>query len=406
MNRTILIAILFILALTTCIDPYTLKLNDYESLLVIDGIITQEQVPYTIKLSRTFHDQDTVPDMVTQAEVRVEDLQGNVEIFNEEAPGIYRSNPANFVGKTGETYTLYIKTTDGLEFESDPCLMTEAPEIDSIYFTYDREFLNNGQEEEEGIRIFLDASNENGVCNLFRWEFEEVWKFKILYPVAYEYLGNGQVGTIPIVNYACWNTNYSSEVLIHSIDQQQSTQISKKPINFIASRLSDRLLIQYSILVKQYSLTQPEYEFWSNLKQVSEGGGDIFEKQPFSVNGNIHCVNKQNQKVLGYFQVSDVKQKRRYITYKQLLEVDIPRYQYPCKRIDIGPIDYLDPENPGFQTLPTFDQIYSWYSGYVFVGPLYNGLALERLMFTSRVCSDCSMTGDPQKPDFWVDIIE
>ncbi len=71
MNRTILIAVLFILALTTCIDPYTLKLNDYESLLVIDGIITQEHVPYTIKLSRTFQDQDTVPDMVTHAEVRV-----------------------------------------------------------------------------------------------------------------------------------------------------------------------------------------------------------------------------------------------------------------------------------------------------------------------------------------------
>ena len=86
--------------------------------------------------------------------------------------------------------------------------------------------------------------------------------------------------------------------------------------------------------------------------------------------------------------------------------MDIPRYLYTCKRIDIGPIDYFDPENPGFQTLPTFDQIYSWYSGYVFVGPLYNGLALERLMFTSRVCSDCSMTGDLQKPYFWVDIIE
>ena len=407
MNRVLLIGLLSILALTTCIDPYTLKLDNYESLLVVDALVTQESIPYTIKLSRTFQDRDTLPDMVTNALVNMEDSQGNVTVFHEVSPGIYKSDPTNFTGQVGEIYTLNIKTSDGLEYESDPCVMTEVPEVDSIYFAYDKEFFNNGTEEEEGIRIFVDAGNEGGISKYFRWEFEEVWKFRTPYPEAYEYLGNGNVLPIEVENHVCWSYNNSSEILIQSTDQQVSTRINKKPLNFIASGRTDRLRIQYSILVKQYSISKSEFEFWSNLKQVNESGGDIFEKQPFSVVGNIHCVNRQNQKVLGYFQVSDVKQKRRYITYIDLYKLGIPSYHYSCNPIEIGPIDYLDPEVTGQQNPPTFDQIYQWNisKGYVFVYALYNNLSLERLAFATKICSDCSLTGDPQKPEWWVDKI-
>jgi len=45
--------------------------------------------------------------------------------------------------------------------------------------------------------------------------------------------------------------------------------------------------------------------------------------------------------------------------------------------------------------------------GYVFIYPQYNELSpesLERLVFTTRECSDSRATGDPEKPDFWVDL--
>ena len=406
MNRIFLIFIFLVFALTTCIDPYILKLNEYESLLVVDGLISDESIPYTIKLSRTFQEQGTLPVMVSHAVVNVMDENGYNEIFYEQQPGIYRSNPASFTGRIGGTYTLNIKTADGLEYESEPCLLTEAPGIDSIYFSYDREFFNNGSEEEEGIRIFLDADNENSVCRYFRWEFDEVWKFSTPYPVAYKYLGGSSIASIPVENHICWKYGQSNDILIHSTEQQQTNQVSRQPLKFIASARSDRLRRQYSILVKQYSLSKSEYEFWHNLRQVTESGGDIFGKQPYSVIGNIRCVNRENEKILGYFQVSALKQKRRYITRTQLQDIDIPYYSYPCITIENGPIDYIDPEAPSPTPPPTFDEIYNRHiaMGYVFVYPLYNGLSLERLVFSTKVCSDCSQTGDPDKPDFWVDL--
>ena len=78
-------------------------------------------------------------------------------------------------------------------------------------------------------------------------------------------------------------------------------QIKNEPILFIDSGKSDRLMLQYSILVKQYSISSREYDFWNNMKQVNESGGDIFAKQPFSVTSNIHNINNPKERVLGLF---------------------------------------------------------------------------------------------------------
>ena len=409
MKRNLLFVSLLGLILNTCIDPYVLNLNEYESNLVVDALVTNEPVPYTIILSRTYKDQDTLPDMVSHAEVSVKDDNGNITIFNEEEKGIYRSNPDNFIGKIGETYTLYIKTNDGLEYKSDPCLMTGVSGIDSIYFSPDRELFENGTIEESGIRIYINSDSENEVCKYFRWEFDEVWKFSVPYPVSYKYLGGEEVVSIPIENHIGWKYSYSNEVLIHSTEIQQTDHIYKQPLKFIAPARSDRLIKQYSILVKQYSVSKSEYQFWSSIKQVSESGGDIFGKQPYFITGNIHCENKKNEKILGFFQVSAVKQKRRYITRSDLKNYDLPFYKYPCRIITDGPIDYLDPEAPSQAPLPTFQELYDKYTGigYVFVYPLYKEDApwlIERMVFATKTCSDCRETGDPEKPDFWVDL--
>ncbi|NOY36347.1 MAG: DUF4249 domain-containing protein [Chlorobi bacterium] len=395
MNRILLIAGIFFVTLTSCIDPYVLNLNDYESLLVVDGLITNEAAPYTIKLSRTFQDKDTLPVMVSKAVVTVMDKNGVVAAFREEAPGIYRSDPDLFVGETGNTYILHIKTVDGLEYESSPCYMSPVPDIDSIFFTPDNAFFDNGTKEETGIRIFINTGRNDDNCKYFRWEYEEVWKFKTSYPAAYQYLGGRQVISIPVKNHVCWEYRDSKDILIHSVVSQQTDQITGMPLKFIAPARSDRLTLQYSIRVKQYSLSKQEYEFWNNLKQVSEGGGDIFDRQPFSVTGNIRCLNRQDKKVLGYFSVSAAKQKRKYITRNDIKDLNLPNYRYPCTVVQV-------------ESTPTqsIENIYNLYTGmgYVFAYPIYTGLSLTGMAFTTKECSDCSLNGDTIKPDFWVDM--
>ena len=161
---------------------------------------------------------------------------------------------------------------------------------------------------------------------------------------------------------------------------------------------------RFSILVRQYSLSLKEYEFWNNLTKVNESGGDIFAAQPYSVVSNIHDINNPDKLVLGYFQVSAMKQKRIEIPFSDIVKLDLPYYHNQCIRIEDSP--FILPWAKWNPPL-TWDDIYFMYttSGYSFVEPKYlsGTQTLDRLVFAKPVCSDCELTGTRTKPGFWTD---
>jgi hypothetical protein len=391
--------------LCTCIDPYIPKLNAFESLLAVDAFLTNENRSYSVKLSRTVPAQNIKPSDVSGALVIIKDGNGNNSQLQQTSPGLYQTDSLHFLGEIGNTYTLYIKTAEGTEYESEPCLMYPVQQIDSVYFVKDQEIINNGSETNQGLRILLDSrsGNEN---KYFRWIYNEWWKFSVPNPKEFDYINESTITKVDQIKQVCWKNNISNEIIIQSDEFSQSQGVEKKPILFIASDKSDRLLIQYSVEVKQLSLSKNEYEFWYRMQQINESGGDIFEKQPFSIASNIHNINNPDEQVLGYFQVSAVNQKRIYITPSSISELDLPAYQYDCESIVIGPDDYAPPG--GNATSVTFDNINYWFTqaGYTFVKPVYNpGQVLVKLVFSKSACANCTIGGSLTKPDFWIDLV-
>jgi hypothetical protein len=386
--------------LSTCIDDFNPELRGLKALLVVDAFITNEHRSYEVKLSRTIQSQDSATHMESGALVIIQDDNGKESTLHENGSGIYLSDSLNFQGETGKIYTLYIKTAGGTEYESEPCIMYPVQPIDTIYYFKDQEFQNNGTEIQEGIRIFIDAKNA-GKGNYFRWIYNEWWKFSVPTPKLYDYVDQFTFPPVDTVKQVCYSFNGSDEIIIKSTESSQAGRIEKEPILFIGSGLSDRLLIQYCIEVRQLSLSEKEYRFWEQMKQINESTGDIFEKQPFLVIGNIHNINNPSEAVLGYFQVSGVEQKRIYITAADIAGLNIPVYAYDCERLVVGPSNY---PVPGI----TFDKIYKNYTdaGWYFIGPVWTpfGPPLDKLAFAKPVCADCTVRGSLEKPDFWIDI--
>jgi hypothetical protein len=56
----------------------------------------------------------------------------------------------------------------------------------------------------------------------------------------------------------------------------------------------------------------------------------------------------------------------------------------------------------------SFNSVYSYYSSLnlTFIGPQRDEMtqALKALIFVENFCADCTLTGKPVKPDFWVDM--
>ena len=249
------------------------------------------------------------PAMISGAEVIIRDLDGNSSTLHEKSNGIYKTDSLLFRGEIGNSYILYIKTPEGNEYESDPCIMYPVHPIDSIYFSKDEEIVNNGTETREGIRIFIDSESSDD-SKYLRWVYNEWWKIIVPDPKKYDYINDSTFREVKPLKHICWGNYRSDEIIIQSSESEQTNSVEKEPILFIDSENSNRLLIQYCIEIKQLSLSKTEYEFWDHMKQINESGGDIFEKQPFPIISNIHNINNPDEPVLGFFQVSAVSQNK------------------------------------------------------------------------------------------------
>ena len=399
----VLVVLLLTLMFCKCVDPYVPELSGYESILVVEGLITDENSSYTVKLSRSVQHQDTVPEVISDAVIYISDENLKTVYLNNAGNGIYKTDSTEFQGMIGKTYILHIQTMEGNLYESEPYTMEPVSEIDKIYYAKDQQIGNSGTVMNEGLRIYLDS--RGGTNKYYRWEYVETWKFKVPNPRKYEYVNETLIVPVADTKEYCFKMQKSKEILIYSVFTGKSDQVEGQAISFIDPKKSDRLLMQYSILMKQYSVSEKEYDFWYNMKQINEKGGDIYSLQPFPVISNIHNVNNPEEKVLGYFQVSAVKEKRRFITFGELSEMNFPNYRNPCKRIEMAPKDY---PRSIFSPPLTWDDLYEMYttSGYYFVEPLFiqGTEILGKMVFAKPECANCELTGIETKPDFWIDM--
>ena len=399
LSGVIIIAVI----LSGCIDPFYPKVQAYESLLVVDALVTDEDAPYYCRLSRSMKELNKAPEMVKGATVKIIDDLGTINDLIEISAGVYKSDSLKFRGEVGRSYKLYIRTKEGEEYESEPARMYEAPDIDSLYFIKDSE-INDEGELHEGIRIYSDSKKPDD-GRYFHWTYEEWWKFHVPFPRRYDFINENSI--IPVSSpdpVICWRHNRSNEIIIGSAETDISGSSDKKSLLFIPSDKSDRLMIQYYIKVRQYSISEEEYEFWDHMKQINEAGGDIFDRQPFQIISNIHNINKSKERVLGYFKISSVRQASIYITRREIDSLHFKNFDYGCDMLFVGPKDDF-PNKPGKQV--TFIQLYYIVTdaGYVFIDYSVdeNG-SLSKLIFVKNYCSDCTVTGDPAKPDFWIEM--
>jgi hypothetical protein len=400
----IIFAFLVLAIIASCIDPYYPSINNYNSLLVVEGLITNENSSYKIKLQRTTKNENSTPEKVTDANVYIIDGDGIKTDLKNCSDGYYKTDSTSFIGVIGKKYTLHILTSDGKEYKSDECTMLPVAGIDTIYYEKGTEISGVEAEMPVGLKIYLNSADATGINQYFRWTFEEDWKFLIPCPKRYNCLmvldqETYIIEEVPVVKDICWKKSLSDKIITKSILSAESDFINRQLIQFINPVKSDRLTQQYSILVKQYSLSEKEYDFWNNLKKVNDAGGDIFSSQPYQINSNIHNVNDAGEVVPGYFEVSAVSQKRMYIAAYNLRKLNLPQYETDCVEIAKNEASW-----PGSFT-SFYDIYYKIMTDYIFIRPIFNAdKTLQYLVFATKSCSLCEYAGLTTRPDFWVDL--
>jgi hypothetical protein len=366
----------FILLITGCVSQFIPKTTEDQDLLVVEGLITDQKEPYTLKLSRPFHlGTGNVARPMIGCDVTVSDDLGQSFSFTETAPGTYISDSVNFQGAIGRFYTLHVNTpttNNNLNYESVPMELKPVPPIDSIYYEKRTFALGTGGiPSEEGCQIFLNTHDPNNKCKFYRWEYSETWEFRLPYPTP---------------NSLCWLSNNSDIINIKSTSTIEQDRVVRYPLNFV-SNTTDRLREKYSILVNQYSLNEDEYLYWEKLQNISELVGGLYDIIPTEIPSNVFCIDDPNQKVLGYFSVSARSSKRIFIK-DHFAGVVTPYTDYACIADTVfgqlsDPIPYLN------ETV--------WV---IIIHPAPPPPSY-RVLTRTKGCYDCTVRGTNIKPVFW-----
>jgi len=371
-----------------CTKPYNPKvISTSGNYLVVEGIINTGNDSTTIKLSRTvklYNSTTTNPEL--NAVIAIQDDQNQSYPLKSIGNGYYSSAVLSL--DNTRKYRLSITTSDGKIYLSDyvPALVT--PAIDSVGFN----ITNNG------LQIYVNTHNPQNNTRYYRWDYTETWQFNARYQS--EYISNGVDDMVLRTEaqqiYQCYGNDISTNIVLGSSAKLAQDVIYQAPINLIPQN-SEKIETRYSILVKQYAMTQDGYNYYQLLKSNTEQLGSIFDAQPSQLTGNIHCTTDVNLPVIGYITANTVQQKRIYVNNSQVPSTWLAKYPYDC---EIDSVLYVDKQGRNDVLL---DLVPLPSSLLAIHGIPSGGPSPKPLGYTAvdSDCADCTLRGTVTKPSFW-----
>lgn len=335
MKRSLYIFCLLLLH-DSCVDVFEYDLSDDASILVVDGRITTEPGPYTVKLTRTQRlNELSTPLNVSAKLVSIIDNDGFSETLTEVGNGIYQTNPTGIRGEIGKSYKVKIELRDGSIFESIPETISPAGVVDSIYYNF--ETINTEQGSKYQFRIFMDSRGEAQSVNYFLWRLIGTYRV-ITSPELHIILGakpeepppppkkdprpcSGHIYDVrfdrlisvrPCECCECWadlvnNKPHINETNVGANNQYKMIDVGTIPVEFWP--FYDKTMVK----VEQLSLTKSAYQFWKTVRDQKDGASSLFQPPIGKPISNIFQTNG-TRFAYGYFQASAVSKKVIFLT--------------------------------------------------------------------------------------------
>jgi hypothetical protein len=391
--KSILIAPIALL-IYSCVEEINLVDEvTFESVLVVEAIITNELKQQEVKLSRTTRLEDEESIFEYGATVKV---IGNAMTYNffESVPGVYKSINS-FVASPDIDYQLEIALNNGEVYKSSLEQLTNQTVMDTVYASRS---LN--ENNDEGVSIFIDAFDSTGNSIYYRYEFEETYKIIAPYWVAedLECVPDDETGQINLVfsnrsqdEIICYNTVKSNDIIIINTKNLSEDRLDQFRVRFI-DRDNYIMSHRYSIEVKQYIQSQGAYRYYEILKEASSASGGVLSQiQVGYLEGNMSNINNSDEKVIGYFEVSSIDIKRIYFNYEDIFPNEVlPPYAISC--VPFSPdirflCDALSPSQGN-----------KYYEENLNPDPTESFVYL-----VAAACGNCTVLGESSPPDFWIE---
>lgn len=323
---------------SACVTPFDVS-NNFQEILVVEGMISDQPGPYLVKISKAIPIDQQLDKLVvvSNATVTIQDDQGNSEPLTEQTSGNYYTK--FFQGIVGRSYSLKIITQEGAIYQSATEKLLPIGDFSNLRseFRQNEPPLTNGQvTSTNGFNIYLDSE-------VLPEQEERVW---------WRWIGTYEIFTFPelrlkilatnppreppllipdpppcsgytIVNAnrpsatkfgpladcqccTCWVSQYSDVPLISDPKFIANGKINNQYIGFIEANRRT-FYSKYYIEVEQLSVSKAVYDFWKNVLTQKGNSSNLFQTPPPKTKGNISVVTANSTPVVGYFAASSIK---------------------------------------------------------------------------------------------------
>lgn len=379
-NKAKLILFLVFTLLLGCEKAFDPKIKGSDaSKYVINGGVFAGADIQTVHISLTSPISEPQQKPVSGCQVSIFDDRGNNFFLQDMGNGDYQASIDQEFLRVGTAFRLDVLTRDGKLLQSDFDSLLACPAVESVYFEIEDLEGNTSQDVTKGAQFYLDFKGSNTDSRNLRWVLEETFEYRSMY--AREWVYDGEVHHIVPPDSSlmfCWRTAQIPEIFTLTTNNLNENAYSRLPLHFVSDQ-SVRFEYGYSLLVKQFSLTDAAFNYWDQMRQNSLLGGSLYETQPLAIKGNVNNLSDPDQEVLGYFGASQLKTQRIFTTNPGLI-LDYDSYCSPTT-LRIG-VREIDPSN---------------YPAY-----LMGDAVTYYPVWLNEECVDCtSKRGVTIKPDFW-----
>lgn len=334
--KKLLLAIMFTGVLLSCETEITdFKTKNLSTAVVVYGELTNLTGPYSVRLNYTsaYSPYDVTEFQgkpVSGAEVKIEDSAGNVFMLYEVQSGHYQSG-TTFKGQVAQKYRLKIKTKDGLEIESDFAELKEPVELDE--FSY--KFISAEKVADMKFEVKATLKDPAETEDYYFIKKQDFIEFLTTCPPP-----PPSPSSVPVCYSRCWRAPLNTQPILLKDFLVNGRKIPVEIANIPYTDFTD-WIVQLDV----FSVSKTIFDYWQRQEEQRVLGGSIFDKVPAQIIGNMRCINKPGQEVLGAFVVAGLNKKR--------LEVD--RFEGAPSDAYQKLIFYVGDRKIRFQDFPIWD---------------------------------------------------
>ncbi|MES2795119.1 MAG: DUF4249 family protein [Bacteroidota bacterium] len=339
-NKTIksfISLLLLIFALFSCVDPFEIRYNFDQNILIVEAVLTDKKGEQKIILkystpSPVANNSLIFPFEKANVSILVNDTEKVQCVESNIDPGSYIA-PASFFAEPNKTYRLSIISENGQSYRSDLQKLEPPQVIKKVYHTLKITGSEQNRSYIVNHAIYVDAEDPAGFGNNYLWdwklyEIQQICKTcnpgeKFFYR---EYPPFGKCVQTP-------GTFLSSIVYDYNCDGKCWEIIRSTSINILNDEFVDgktitaRLVAELPIYqetgalfeVSQKSISKAAYHYYKILEDQTERTGTFADTPPNSLIGNIKNTDENSsESVVGYFHVAGLTTMKYWLDRKDL----------------------------------------------------------------------------------------